>query len=103
MLAQEAALKEIANSKLRRVLAINNSFDSVDVSAGGLKFFFAPPRSRPAKVPLLDESGVTLLFQRQSFIVARHCVRRKVRASAAPEASCDDVFDDLCRPRQWKR
>ena len=34
MLAQEAALKEIANRKLRRTLAPNNSFDSVDVAVG---------------------------------------------------------------------
>ena len=31
MLAQEAALKEIANSTLLRILAFKNSFDSVDV------------------------------------------------------------------------
>ena len=34
MLAQEAALKEIANSKLRRILAFNNSFGNVDVAVG---------------------------------------------------------------------
>ena len=34
MMAQEAALKEIANSKLRRILAFNNSFDSADACVG---------------------------------------------------------------------
>ena len=32
MLAQKAALKEIANGKLRRILAFKNSLDSVDVA-----------------------------------------------------------------------
>ena len=45
MLAQEAALKEIANSKLRRILAPNNSFDSVDVAVGDeVLCYKAPPR-----------------------------------------------------------
>ena len=33
--AQEAAPKEIANSKLRRLLAHNKTFDCVDVKSGG--------------------------------------------------------------------
>ena len=33
--AQEAALKEIANSKLRRLLAYNKTFNCVDIKAGG--------------------------------------------------------------------
>ena len=34
LMAQEAALKKIANSKLRRILAPNNSFGSADVRVG---------------------------------------------------------------------
>ena len=43
MLAQEAALKEIANAKLRRILAFNNSFDSADVAAGDEVLFYKAP------------------------------------------------------------
>ena len=98
--AQDAAF----NSKLRRILAFNNSFDSVGVRVGdGVLFHKAPsrksaPRWRgPARVLPLDESGAALSFQGQTFKVARHCVRKKVRASVESEASCDGVFDDLCR------
>ena len=70
MLAQEAALKEIANSKLRRILAFNNSIDSADVEVGDeVLFYKAPPRKSaprwrgPAKVILMDDSGATLSFQ----------------------------------------
>ena len=104
MLAQEAALREIANGKLRRILAFNNSFDCVDVRVGDqVRFHRAPsrkssPRWRgPANVHPLDETRATLAFQGQTFEVARHCVRREVRASAVHEASSDDASDDLCR------
>ena len=66
MIAQEAALKQIANSKLRRILAFNNSFESADVKVGGEVLFYKAPtkksiprRRGPAKVLLIDESGVT--------------------------------------------
>ena len=88
MMDREAALKEIVSSKLRRVLAANNSFDSAGVRVGDdVVFYKAParksaPRWRgPAKVLLLDESGATLSFQGQTFKVARHCVRKEVCAS----------------------
>ena len=104
MMAQEAALRDIAISRLRRILAFNNSFNSVDVCVGGeAPFYEAPsrkssPRRRgPAKVLLLDESGAALAFQGQAFKVARRCVRKKVRALAEPEASCEDAIDDPCR------
>ena len=38
--AQEAALKEIANSKLRRLLAYNKTFDSVDINVGDEVLFY---------------------------------------------------------------
>ena len=37
--AQEAALKEIANSKLRRLLAYNKTFESVDSKEGDVVLF----------------------------------------------------------------
>ena len=76
--AQEAALKEIANSKLRRLLAYNKTFDSVDIKVGDEVLFYkasqkkSNPRWRgPAKILDIDESGVVLKFQSQSFKVAR--------------------------------
>ena len=38
--AQEAALKEIADSKLRRLLAYNKTFDCVDINAGDSVLFY---------------------------------------------------------------
>ena len=80
--AQEAALKEIADSKLRILLAYNKTFDSVDIKVGdGVLFYKAPqktssPRWRgPATILDIDESGVVLKFQSQSFKAARYCVR----------------------------
>ena len=35
--AQEAALKEIANSKLRRLLAYNKTIDCIDIKVGDYK------------------------------------------------------------------
>ena len=48
MLAQEAALEEIANSKLRRILAFNNSFDSADLRVVDEVPFL---RLRPGRAP----------------------------------------------------
>ena len=104
MLAQEAALEEKSKRKLRRILAFNNSFDSADAAVGNEVLHYKAPARKsgprwrgPAKVPLMDDSGVALSFQGQTFKVARHCVRKKVRAPAEAEASCDEVFEDLCR------
>ena len=48
--AQEAALKEIANSKLRRLLAYNKTFDSVDIKVGDEVLFYKAPRRKAARV-----------------------------------------------------
>ena len=37
---QEAALKEIANSKLRRLLAYNKTLESVDIKVGDVVLFY---------------------------------------------------------------
>ena len=104
MMAQEAALRGIANSRLHRSLPFNKSCDSVDVRVGDEVLFYNAPfrgsssrRLGPAKVLLLGGSGATLSLQGQTFKVARQRVRRKVRASVEPEASCEDAFGDLCR------
>ena len=38
----------------------------------------APRRRGPAKILDIDETGVTVKFQSQSFKVARYCVRKKL-------------------------
>ena len=82
--AQGAALKAIANSKLRRLLAHSKTFDCVDIKVGESGCFYKAPRKKsnprwrsPAALPDIDESGATLKFQPQSCKVARFCVRRK--------------------------
>ena len=89
--AQEAALKEIANSKLRRLLAYNKTFDCADIKVGGSVLFYKAPRKKsnprwrgPAAILDIDESGVVLKFQPQSFKVARYCVRRKLEEKDLP-------------------
>ena len=69
MRAQEATLKEVANSKLRRILAHNQTFNSSDVKVGDMVIFYkaqnrkSSPRWRgPAKVLELDETGATVNF-----------------------------------------
>ena len=113
--SSKAAPKEIANSKLLRILAFNNSFDSVDVGVGGeVLFCKAPPRESaprwrgPAKALLLDESGVTLSFQGQTFKVARHCVRllnRKPRVVKSSATSVDPLplgkYQNRLRIHRW--
>ena len=81
-MAREAALKEIANSQQRRILAPKNSFDSVGVQVGDEVLFYKAPSRKsaprwrgPARVLLLDESGATLSFQGQTFKAARRCMR----------------------------
>ena len=93
-MAQGAALRKIASSKSRRILAFNNSFDIAGVQVGCEVLCYdapsrksSPRRRGPAIAFLLDESGDAVSFQGQTFKVARRCVRKKVRASADPEAS----------------
>ena len=68
-MAQEAALKEVANSKLCRLLAYSESFNSADVKSGGSALPYAAvnrectPRCRG----LVDETGVTVNFRSQAF------------------------------------
>ena len=84
MMAQEAAAKGAANSKLRSLLAYNKSSKCTDVQIGDTAPFYeaihrkSTPRWRgPAKTLDIDEPGATVEFQSQTFKVARHCVRKK--------------------------
>ena len=61
------------------------------------------PRWRgPAKVSEIDESGVTVYFQIQTFKVARFCVRRRVKESEAVDQD-GRVFRSTADPwaEQW--
>ena len=79
MTAQEAARKEVANSKLRRLLAHSMSFSCTDVAIGDCVLFYktvngkgAPRWGGPAKISEVDETGVTGEFRSQTFQAARH-------------------------------
>ena len=64
MMAREAASKEVANSKLRRLLAYNKSFNCADVKIGDAVLLnkstnkkSSPRRRGPAKILDIDETG----------------------------------------------
>ena len=103
MMAQEAALKEIASSKLRRISAFKNSFASVCVRVGDeVLFYKASFRTSTlrwrgaAEVLLLAESGATLSFKdkRSRWRVT---VYERERAAGESEASSEHAFSDPCR------
>ena len=84
MMAREAALKEIANSRLRRLLGFNKSITCADVKIGDTVLFYkarrkesAPRRRGPALISDIYDTGATVEFQLQTFKVARFCVREK--------------------------
>ena len=84
MTAREAALKDIANSILRRLLAFYKSFTCADAKVGDAALFFEaqskrtnPRRRRPAPILEIDETGVTARFQSQILKAARFCVGKK--------------------------
>ncbi len=65
-MAQEATLEEMANSKLRRLLARNRSFNPPDVKVGDPALFYkavncksAPRERAPAAILDFDEPGAT--------------------------------------------
>ena len=67
MLLREAALKESANNKLRRLLAYDRSFDCADVKVGDLALPYkcvdlesAPRWRRPTAILRFGETGVTV-------------------------------------------
>ena len=69
MMAQEDALKEVANSELRRVLAYNNAFNCTDFSIGYSALFFETVNRRstprccgPAKILDVDETGAAVKY-----------------------------------------
>ena len=96
MIAQEAALKEIATSIPRRLLAYNTSFNCTDVKIGDTGLFYkatnkksAPCRRGPAKILDIDKRGVTAKFQSQTFKVARFRAGEKVESKDVEDAESD--------------
>ena len=82
MMAQEAALKEVARRKSRCLLRYDESFNCKDARVGDSVVSYkasnskgSPRRRGPAKILDVDDAGVTVKFQSQTFTVARHCVR----------------------------
>ena len=87
MMAQEAALREITDSRIRRFLARNKPFTRSDVKIGDAVPVYkaaiqkSVPRWRGlASISDIDETGVTVKFQSRTLKVARFCARRKVEA-----------------------
>ena len=100
MMAQEAALKEIANSRLRRLLAYNKSFTCADVKIGDTVRLYkaqskesTPGRMGPALILDIDDAGAMVKFQSQIFKVARFCVRKKAGRKGAEEPELDSPKD----------
>ena len=84
-MAHQAALKEVAAAKLRRLLAYNMSFRSTDVQIGDAVLFYramnrkSAPRWRGlTKIADIDGAGVAVEFPPQTSKVALYCVRKKV-------------------------
>ena len=80
MVTQGAAMEEVANSKLRRLLAYSTSFICADAQVGeSVLFREAPnregaPRWRGQEGILdVDGSGAAAEFQSQTWKVARYC------------------------------
>ena len=78
MMAQEAAVKELASSRPQRLLAYNKSFTCTDMRIGDTALSYkaaseegAPRWRGPALISAIDEAGEAVKFQSQTFEVAR--------------------------------
>ena len=85
MRAQQAALKKIANSKLRCLLAQKNSFNCANIAITDSVLFEEAqnrrisPRWRVlAKISGVEVAGVKVTFQGPTFKAARHCARKRL-------------------------
>ena len=92
--AKESASREIADGKLRLLLARKKSFDFADVKVGDFVLFHkivsrgSAPRWRgPDGILDIDETGGTATFQGRAFKVARCCVRERVGPLDAGDGS----------------
>ena len=83
----------MANTTLRRLLANNESSKCTDVKIVDTAPCYktanresTPRWGGPAKISDIDESGVTVKCQYQTFKVARYCRRKKAEEKDAEEA-----------------
>ena len=86
MRARGAALKQVGNGKLRRLLQ-KKTFNCADTNPGGSALFYKaqdreslPQWRGPANILNIDDAGVTATLQNQAFKVARYCVRKHMKA-----------------------
>ena len=83
--AMEVANEGAGRGPLRRLLAYSKSFICADI-AGGDSVLACETQSRevfprwrgPTKLFDIEETGATATFQRQTFEVARYCVRKRL-------------------------
>ena len=100
MMARGAALREVAKSKLCRLLARNKTFNCAGIKVGDSVLFYEAPHRKsqprwrgPASILDIDETGVMVKHQTQSFKVARYCVRKQVKEYSVG-SSAGDIQDD---------
>ena len=79
MMAQEAALEEVANSKLRRLPAYGETSTRTDEKIGDSDPFYKAPNRNvqsegPARILNIDTTGTTARYRSQTFKVTRNCV-----------------------------
>ena len=93
-------MKEVASSKLRRLLAYNKTFHCADNKVGDLVLFYEAPRQKsqprwrgPALILDIDETGATAKYQTQSFKVAWYSVRKHVKETSVGSGA-GDIQDD---------
>ena len=98
-MAQGTAMKEIASSKLRRLLADNKSSDCTDEKVAGSGIFYtlagrksAPKWRGPTVIPGIDEAGVAAKFQGNASKVARYCVRERVDPTDVGDLELNPAF-----------
>ena len=101
-MAQEAAPKEIANGRLRRLSALNQSIEGADVTVANLEISHesasrkSAPRWRgPAAISDIDEAWVTAEFQGQTFKVARFCARRQYEPKDVGGVECTPASESI--------
>ena len=91
-------MKEIANGRIRRLLAFKKSFTCTDKNTGDTVLFLmaqskksALRRRGPDLISDIDEPGATAKSQSQVSDVARSCVRKKEEEEDAEDAEWDIV------------
>ena len=102
MMAREAALKHVANSKLRKPLAYNKSFECTGVRIEDTAPCFpavnrrrAPRWRGPAKISDTDDTGATVSSQSQTFMAAHCYVRKGTEERDAEEVGWNPAPDQL--------